>query len=115
MNFPATQLPKMMNLMTELCDLMRKALGKETETDIDVRIAEMMADLGEIKGLMERYTKAMEALVPATQVMTSIAEQTEAFRTQTKELTALRSQLDALQSDMAFLMGTGEPEGHGSR
>lgn len=44
-----------------------------------------------------------------------LAEQTEAFRTQSKEMAALRSQLDGLQSDIAFLMGTGDPEGHGSR
>jgi hypothetical protein len=66
MNTPELDLPKMMSQMTELCDLLRKVLGKEAETDIDVRVAEMMADLGEIKGLMERYTKAMETLVPAT-------------------------------------------------
>lgn len=38
--------------------IIAQGLGKEAETDIDVRIAEKMADLGEIKGLMERYTKA---------------------------------------------------------
>jgi len=44
-----------------------------------------------------------------------LAEQTEAFRTQTKEMAALRSQLGGLQSDVAFLMGTGDVEVHGSR
>jgi hypothetical protein len=85
MDIPTPQLPKMMSLMTELCDLMRKVLGKETETDIDVRIAEMMADLNEIKGLMERYTKAMEALVPTTQVMTSISEMQQEMMAQLAE------------------------------
>ena len=85
MNIPAAQFSKMMSQMTELCDLMRKVLGQETETDIDVRIAEMMADLNAIKGLMERYTKAMEALMPTTQVMTSISEMQQEMMAQLAE------------------------------
>ena len=85
MNIPAPQLPKMMSLMTELCDLMRKVLGKETETDIDARIAEMMVDFNEIKGRMERYTKAMEALIPATQAMKSMSEMQHEIKCQLAE------------------------------
>lgn len=85
MNIPAPQPPKMMSLMTELCDLMRKVLGKETETDIDARIAEMMVDFNEIKGRMERYTKAMEALIPATQAMKSMSEMQHEIKCQLAE------------------------------
>ena len=70
----APQLPKIMSLMTDLCDLLQKVLGKEVETDIDVRIAEMMADLNVIKGLMWRYTTAMEALVPTTSALKPVNE-----------------------------------------
>ena len=93
MNIPAPQLSKMMNLMTNLCDLLYKVLGKEVERDIDIRITEMMSDLNEIKGLMERYTKAMEALVPATSSVQALSE-TQAD---------LKAQLAAQSEDIRWL------------
>ncbi len=97
MNVPEPKMSKMMSLMTDLCDLLRKVLGKEVETDIDVRIAEMMADLNEIKGLMERYTKAMEALVPATSALKSVTETQHEMKAQLaaqgRDIRWLRQQL----------------------
>jgi len=69
----------------------------------------MMADLNEIKGLMERYTKAMEALVPTTQVMTSISEMQQEMMAQLAEqnedIKWLRQQL----SQPAFLAAAQRP------
>ncbi|KQI67915.1 hypothetical protein AN189_12560 [Loktanella sp. 3ANDIMAR09] len=44
-----------------------------------------------------------------------LTEQTAAFMAQTAEMSGLRSQLDDLQADMAFLMGSGDPVEDGSR
>jgi len=74
MNMPTGQTSDLMRLMTDLCDLLRSVLGKEADADIDERIAVMMSDLNNIKMLMERYTEAMEALVPAVVEVQSLKE-----------------------------------------
>ena len=43
-----------------------------------------------------------------------LAEQTATFTAQAAEMSGLRSQLDDLQSDLAFLMGSDAPGEHGS-
>jgi hypothetical protein len=73
------------HLMTELCDLLRRVLGQETDTHIDERIAAMMSDLNDIKLLMERYTVAMEALVPAVVEMQLLKEGQNELKLQLSE------------------------------
>ncbi|UWR27902.1 hypothetical protein K3757_08185 [Sulfitobacter sp. S223] len=53
----------------------------------------MMAGPGEIKGLMERDTEAMEALVPTTSVMTSLNRMHRGLTEQGEDINGLRQQL----------------------
>lgn len=71
--------------MTDLCDLLRQVLGKETQTDIQSLLAEMISDLTGISVMMARYTVAMEAKVPAAKEIRSLVETQQELRHQLDE------------------------------
>ncbi|WP_281982447.1 hypothetical protein [Thalassorhabdomicrobium marinisediminis] len=83
---------KTIQLMEELCQLLRDALAKEGSGQLETKLEELMSDFTSIRKNMESHAKSLEALVPRADAMDKLQ------KTQLQIMDALENQASAISS-----------------
>ncbi|SEN34430.1 hypothetical protein SAMN04488003_113117 [Loktanella fryxellensis] len=100
--------------MTELTTGYERTHAMLDKTREDVRRLHPLLQLLEPDQADITTEFAMRLITLLVEVEERLTEQTAAFMVQTAEMSGLRTQLDGLQSDLAFLMGSDVLGEHGS-
>ena len=88
---------KTIQLMEELCQLLRDALAQEGAGQLEAKLEELMSDFSAIRKSMEGHAKSLEALVPradAMDVVQGVQQQImEALQNQASAISSIQEQL----------------------